>query len=76
MCHSINSKLKKLDEVDALNWWKSNQFRFIIIADLAKKYLGVKHRLLCLKKCSASLDTSSLKSEENWVCERFRIWLF
>ena len=40
--NSFNSKFKKLDEVDALKWWKSNQFRFITIADLAKKYLGVQ----------------------------------
>jgi len=42
MCHSFNYNFKKLDEVDALKWWKSNQFRFISIADVAKKYLGVQ----------------------------------
>ncbi len=31
-----------MDEVDALKWWKSSQFRFLIIAGLAKKYLDVK----------------------------------
>jgi hypothetical protein len=31
-----------IGEVDALVWWKSNQFRFSVIADLAKKYLGVQ----------------------------------
>ena len=31
-----------IGEVDALVWWKSNQFRFLVIADLAKKYLGVQ----------------------------------
>ncbi len=34
--------INNLDEVDTLMWWKSNQFRFLIIADLAKKYLGVQ----------------------------------
>jgi hypothetical protein len=32
--------INNLDEVDALKWWKSNQLRFLTIADLARN-LGV-----------------------------------
>ena len=33
--------INNLDEVDALKWWKSNQLRFLTIADLARN-LGVQ----------------------------------
>ncbi len=39
---TLNFFNQKLGPVDALVWWKENQFRFTIIADLAKKFLGVQ----------------------------------
>ena len=39
---TLNLFKQNLGPVDALVWWKENQFRFTIIADLAKKFLGVQ----------------------------------
>jgi hypothetical protein len=34
--------VKSADDIDPLIWWKANESRFLTIADLAKKYLGVQ----------------------------------
>ena len=55
--------INNLDEVDALKWWKSNQLRFLTIADLARN-LGVQATSAGPERMFSHI-TYSLKSDGN-----------
>jgi hypothetical protein len=63
--------INNLVEVDALKWWKSNQFRFLIIADLARN-LGAQATSAGLK-IMFSIDCN-IFAEKRRKLGHFRIW--